>query len=158
MTFGLVAPVRIDCPCGCGRYGAPRKSAWRDGLVHTKNCECSGYCLAGEQKRTAMRREDRVAAKSGGRRNPGSGARGGMDLADHVFQIEETANVAIVRGFRSWWSGKGVQDKVRYLLGREAMGPRALVLSWDDEPQMVVMPFSDWAGVTTELEQRRAAS
>lgn len=151
-----VRPIRATCECGCERYGSPRPEAWKDGKVHTKNCQCITYCQASRQKHTAMRREDRVARTSGGRRNPGSGAQGGMDLRDHVFQIEETANVSITRGFRAWWSGKGVQAKVRYLLVRVTQGPRALVLS-DGEPQFVVMPYGDWAGVCMELEQLRGA-
>lgn len=158
-TLSLVPPAepkRIDCECACGKWGQPRRKPWRDGKIHTRNCECSRYCLASKQKTTAMGREDRVARDSGGRRNPGSGAQGGMDLKDHPFQVEETSQQSVVRGFRSWWEGKGVQAKVHTLMHRQAMGPRALILSWDEEPQFAVVPYPDWASVSLEVEQLRA--
>jgi hypothetical protein len=63
--------------------------------------------------------------------------------------IEETANVSIVRGVRRWWESKTVRTKVAALYSR-ALVPRALVLSWEVSPggpkrrQIVVLTYDDF--------------
>lgn len=145
----MIEQNRITCPCGCNVYGAPRPKAWKDGLVHVRQCgrgptatKSCRHCDGARVKRRANSRERRVMSRLGGQRNPGSGAWGGNDNlpGSTVCEIEETAGEATVRGLRRWWLGKGVQAKTRKI--RESkLRPGALVASWDGKPRLAVLTF-----------------
>lgn len=135
---------RIDCPCGCGVYGSPRARPSRDGLVHARRCPCK-RCAAGRYRRNAYRREKTVARATGGQRNIASGRLGGFDTIGGAVEVEETAEVAVVRGFRRWYGSKTFAGKFGRLFGRAGLRPRAAVLSWDGKPQAVILPFGDLA-------------
>lgn len=139
---------RSDCGCGCGRYGVPRKPHRSNGRVCVRGCKCR-QCEGGRAKGRATKREHTTAAATGGRRNIGSGAFGGSDVAGGLCEVEETANVALVRGIKRWWTSEQMQRKTAGLFATGAK-PRAFVASWRNdprkaaEPQLVVMTFSDW--------------
>jgi hypothetical protein len=142
-----VIPIRVKCVCtdaACPRIGTPRPRPWSNGELHIKRCRCPERCGAGAQTGLARRRESKVARAVGGTRNAGSGNKGGGDVINGLVDVEETAQADITRSFRRWWLGAAVQKKVAQLLRRQ-FKPRALVLSWDNKPQFVVMPFGDFA-------------
>lgn len=135
--------VTVDCPCGCGKHGTPRKRAWRDGLRHVRLCECN-RCDAPRHKRDASIREREIAADLGGTREPMSGALSGADVVAHMWSFEETSNETIVRGFRRWWTSKTVQRKLVRLMARA--GAHGFIVSWDGRPQVVISPYEDFVG------------
>lgn len=137
-------PDPAECSCGCGLIGQPRVKVWKDGTSHVRLCKCR-RCTGGRQSAKARRRENKVAKATGGTREPMSGNLSGIDGRSGLWVWEETAQVDIVRGLRAWWSGKGVQSKVARLMNRHGVA-RAFIASWDGRPQLVVVPFDDWAG------------
>jgi hypothetical protein len=140
----LPGPVKIACPCGCLLFGTPKKKAWGDGLHHVRACQCR-RCKGGRTSSTARRRENRIARDTGGTREPMSGNLSGKDVTIGLWSIEETANEAIVRGIRRWWTSKGVRTKMARLMARHGEA-HSLVCSWDGRPQIVVTPYEDWVG------------
>lgn len=114
----------------------------RDGKRHVYGCKCS-RCEGSRHKNRARLREHRAAQAVGGYRNPGSGAWGGFDTRKGKVNVEETSNNTIVRGFKRWWGTKAVTKKLSKLFA-DTSKPRALVLSWDNKPQIAIMPFEDW--------------
>lgn len=143
MVDPVLKPDPVVCPCGCGLVGQPRRKAWRDGLgPHVKRCGCR-RCVGGRQRAKARVREHKVARAVGGQREVLSGALSGTDVTGGVCDVEETANVAVCRGVRRWWESKGVQTKVARLMARRVL-PRALVLHWERQHRIVVMPYGDW--------------
>lgn len=146
------------CPCShasCARTGPLRKKPWVDGR-HVKGCPCN-RCIGGRVKARARRREHKVAKAVGGKRNIGSGAFGGYDTVGGVCDVEETANVAIVRGLKRWWLSAQVQTKCGRLL-QYRLRPRTFVASWDGKPQLAVMPFDDYAELCQLAVGQREAS
>lgn len=146
MTDGAWSNLKPDpesCPCGCGLVGQLRVKAWADGSHHVKKCGCR-RCTGGRQRGKSLIRENRIAKDTGGERSPLSGALNGYDGRAGLFRWEETSNVSITRGFRSWISGKGVQDKLGRLMQLRGV-ERVLILSWDGKPQWVIEPYEDWA-------------
>lgn len=140
----LPGPERADCPCGCGLYGVQRRKAWGDGLRHVKLCGCR-RCVGSRQTGKARRREKRIAADLGGTREPFSGALSGADVKAGLWSFEETSNETVVKGFRRWWTSKTVTKKTARLFARHGEA-RALVLSWDGKPQVVITPYVDFVG------------
>jgi hypothetical protein len=138
----LPGPDKLDCPCGCGKFGTPRRKAWGDGLRHVSRCPCP-RCVGGRQSGKARRRENKVAKDLGGHRHALSGGLSGADVSAGYWSFEETSNEAIVRGFRRWWTSKGVRSKLARLFARRGEA-HALVLSWDGRPQVVVTPYEDF--------------
>lgn len=139
----MTAPVRITCPCGCAKYGAPRRKRMRDGLCHVMRCLCP-RCQGSRAKGQARIREHRVAKATGGVRNIASGAFGGFDTRGGAVEVEETAQVAHTRAIRRWWEGKATREKFGRLWASQGLLPRAAVLSWDHKPQVAVMSFADF--------------
>lgn len=132
----LPGPVKDDCPCGCGLFGALTKPH-RDGTRHVRKCVCP-RCRGRNIKRTSGNRERRIAKRVGGERSPLSGAMSGYDIrvalrgGGYAF-IEETTNAAFWRGFLRWWLGTGTQTKLARLLHRQdgirvVMGPTHMIL------------------------------
>lgn len=163
-------PDIVACPCGCGIEGRPRARAWKDGLAaHSRGCRCR-RCEGGRHKKRASSRERKVGKAVGGARNIGSGAFGGVDTVGGVVDVEETANVALVKGLRKWWENKGTQDKVLVLYSpRQRSVPRAFVASWDPldadkedlssrriRPQLAVMTFEDFAQLCAMAQESAA--
>lgn len=142
-VVSFLKPDPEACVCGCGLVGALRTKTWRDGTRHVKRCACP-RCSGGRQRPRSRVRENRIAKDTGGTREPLSGGLSGIDGKAALWVWEETAEVAVVRGLRSWWQGRGVQKKVARLLAHD--GARAFIASWDGKPQLVVMPYADWAG------------
>lgn len=140
----LPGPDKLDCPCGCGKFGTPRRKAWGDGLRHVNLCPCQ-RCVGGRQRGKSRRRENRIAKDLGGTREPLSGGLSGADVVTHMWSFEETSNQAVVRGFRRWWTSKTVTTKVARLFARPGEA-HALVLSWDGMPQVVITPYRDFVG------------
>lgn len=140
------APIKIQCPCGCGAFGSLRQKVMRDGLRHISRCPCK-RCQAPRFKQRARKRENTVAKAVSGERSYASGVLSGADVVG-VVDCEETANQAIVRGVRRWWNSAGVQRKVARLYQRQ-LRPRALVLS-DPQPWLVVMTFEDFEWLCQE--------
>lgn len=138
-------PEPAECQCGCGLVGQPRVKAWGDGLRHNRRCVCR-RCVGGRQRSKSRVRENRVARDTGGTREPMSGALSGVDGRAGLWIWEETAQESIVRGFRRWWMSKGVTAKRSRMMRRPGGEARALILSWDGRPQVVVAPYEDWAG------------
>lgn len=137
-------PAPIACPCGCPVIGQPRVKQWQDGLgAHVRGCQCR-RCAGGRQRPRSRVRENRVAKDTGGERSPLSGATNGYDGRAGLWRWEETSNVAITRGFMHWIQGKGVQSKVARLMAIRGV-KRALILSVDNKPTWVVIPYEDWA-------------
>lgn len=58
---------RIECGCGCGRYGPPRRKPWADDILCTTNCDKAkcAHCR-GAGNRAKGKRGQRMAAKSAG--------------------------------------------------------------------------------------------
>ncbi len=135
---------KLDCPCGCGTYGMPRRKAWGDGLRHVRLCPCR-RCAGSRHRGKANRRENRIAADLGGNREPLSGGLSGADVRAHMWSFEETSNEAVVRGFRRWWTSKTVRSKVARLNARHGEA-HALILSWDGRPQAVITAYEDFVG------------
>lgn len=140
----LPGPDKRYCPCNCGTFGTPRKKAWGDGLRHVRGCPCR-RCVGSRQRGKASRRERQVAFDLDATREPMSGALSGADIIGHLWAFEETANVAVTRGFQRWWTSKTVRSKTARLFARHGEA-RALVLSWDGRPQVVVTPYDDFVG------------
>lgn len=149
MSVMLPGPVKVDCPCGCGAFGTPRKKAWGDGLRHVRGCPAPGAvcrrCVGSRQRAKAYRRERQLAMDLDAQREPMSGQLSGADVIGHLWSFEETASEAVVRGFRRWWTSKTVRTKTARLFGRHGEA-RALVLSWDGRPQVVIAPYEDFVG------------
>lgn len=153
----MVETIRIDCPCGhpnCPGYGSPRAKAWRNGETHIKRCPCS-RCAGGRFKAKARIREHKVAKDIGGTRAFASGILTGFDVASSVVEIEETSQESIVRGLRRWWNSQGVQKKLSRLMAHHTRA-RAFLLHWDKEPQLVVMPYTDFVELAqmAQLDRR----
>jgi hypothetical protein len=147
----LPGPLKAECPCGCGKFGAVRQKVQRDGLAHVRGCPCR-RCAAPRHKNNASARERRVARDTGGERSVLSGALSGYDGRAGLHVWEETAEVAIVRGFRSWIEGKGVTGKLARLMGTSGY-VRHFIVSWDGKPRWVVTPYDDWASTIREEVQ-----
>lgn len=137
-------PDPVECACGCGVISAQRVRAWKDGLNHGRKCACR-RCTGGKQSAKARRRENRVAKATGGRREPLSGNLSGIDGRSGLWVWEETAQLSLVQGLRRWWTSKQVTAKTARLMNRHGVA-RAFIASWDGRPQLVVIPFEDWAG------------
>ena len=135
------APLRMNCPCGCGTFGALRRKIMRDGLRHVSRCPCQ-RCLAPRYKNRARGREHRIAAAVGGRRNLASGAYGGNDTVGGICTVEETANQHVCRGIRPSSGTKTVTRKLAGLYS-DSSKPRALVLT-DEKPWLVVQTYADF--------------
>ena len=135
-------PAPVECSCGCGHVGTPRIKKWSDGLHHAKGCKCR-RCAGGRQKPKASARERRVAKAIGGERHVLSGALSGVDVSNALVDIEETANEAIARGLRRWWTSKGVQTKVARLYSRRVL-PHAFLVWIEPRRGLVVMSFEDF--------------
>lgn len=133
----------VDCACGCGMSGTPRRKAWVDGF-HVRRCACR-RCVGSRQRGNARRRENRVANELGGSREVMSGALSGVDVRAGMWVFEETAEVRIVQGLRRWWSSKQTTTKLARIMARRGEA-RAFVASWDGKPQLVVIPWEDFAG------------
>lgn len=154
----LPGPLKRDCVCGCGTFGSPRRKAWQDGLgPHSKLCPCR-RCEGSRHKKNAGARERRIAKNTGMERSPLSGGVSGFDLSG-VCWVEETSNRAITRGLRRWWDSQGVTKKLSRLLELPPVKPKALMLSWDGKPQLVIMPFDSWNELQqlAEMGQRRVS-
>lgn len=142
-------PDLAACACGCGLVGRPRAKAWQDGLgPHVKRCACR-RCAGGRQKGRARVRENRIAADTGGERSPLSGALSGYDGRAGNWVWEETTNAAFCRGFLRWINSKTVQTKIARLMSLSGVN-RAIILSVDNKPLWVVVPYSDWVDTVTE--------
>lgn len=144
----LPGPAKVDCPCGCETFGTPRVKAWADGLHHVKACPCR-RCVGGRQSAKARRREHRVAKAMGGRREPMSGNLSGVDVRSGLWVVEETANVALVRGFRRWIESAQIQRKLARISTKTGVR-RAFVLSWDGKARWACIPFEDFANQAKE--------
>ena len=107
-------PEVVECPCGCGLVGHLRKKIWAGETTgHVKRCVCR-RCAGGRTKSRASARERRLAVKTGGQRELMSGAMTGRDVTTgRGTWVEETANVALVRGFFSWFDSKQIAEKTR---------------------------------------------
>ena len=151
-------PLLEECVCGCETIGRPRARAWQDGLgPHVKLCPCR-RCAGPRFKKNASRRERKVAAAVGGRRNIGSGAFGGSDTIGGVVNIEETMQESLVKGLRRWWTSKGVQTKTTKLLQQKVI-PNAFVASWDGKARLVVMEYPDFVNLCQQvIDAEQAAS
>jgi hypothetical protein len=141
----LPGPLKVLCPCGCGVFGTPKRKAWGDGLRHVKGCGPCRRCTGSRSKSRASRRENRVARDIGGTREPMSGALSGKDVTAGLWALEETANVALVRGIRRWWTSDQIRRKTARLMAQHGVA-HGFVCSWDGRPQIVVMPYEDWVG------------
>lgn len=133
---------KVDCPCGCGLFGAPLKKEHRDGTRHVRGCQCP-RCKGRNVKRAAGNRERRIARRVGGERSILSGALSGYDIAvplrgGGILVIEETTNASITKGVDRWWAGKGVSSKVARILAHRG-GIAALRM-----PRLTVMPTADF--------------
>ncbi len=84
-----------------------------------------------------------MAKDLGGQRSAFSGAINGADVVAPFIEIEETANEAVVRGIRRWWTSKTVVDKTARLFARPGHVARVLVLTWDGRKRVVVMRYDD---------------
>jgi len=107
-------------------------------------------------KRAAVR-ERKVAAAVGGSREPRSGAERGVDVSGSVVWIEETSNLAIVRGIKRWWESKAVTRKVRRLHSQSVV-PSALVLSWAGKAQLVAMRAADFYQIVSDQKDEAMAN
>lgn len=137
----LLKPDPAPCECGCGLVGRPKVKAWANGVRCNKGCQCR-RCKGRQVKRNATRREQRIARQLGLERSPLSGALNGIDLGGYL-EIEETANVALVRGLFSWWGSKQVRGKVARLYARPGLVPKAFVASRDGRPCLAVLEWDD---------------
>lgn len=113
-AWSNLKPDPIDCPCGCGLIGRPRVKIWRGETVgHVPGCQCK-RCQGSRFKKTASARESRLAKKTGGRREQGSGNVTGRDVTTGAGTwVEETTNFALTRGFFAWWDSKQTQEKTK---------------------------------------------
>lgn len=136
-------PELVDCVCGCGLVGRPRVKQWQDGLgAHVKRCGCR-RCSGGRQKPRSRVRENRIARDTGGERSPLSGALSGYDGSAGLWRWEETSAVDVCRGFVRWINSKTVQSKIARLMAISGVN-RALILSPNNKPTWVVVPYEDW--------------
>lgn len=149
-------PQKGSCPCDddrCPKYGTLRLKVWSDGSRHIKLCPCR-RCSGGRTKARARAREHKVATAVGGRRNPGSGAFGGVDTIEGRVLVEETANVSLIRGLRRWWESAQIRNKVATLYSTSLL-PRAFVASWSEggktKPRLAVMTFEDLKILCSEI-------
>lgn len=148
--------ARESCGCGCELYGTLRKKAWSNGQRCVRGCKCR-RCVGGRQTPKARRRENRIAKDLGLERSVLSGALNGADLTGYL-DIEETANEALVRGLRRWYSSKQVQSKLARLHARPGDAPKAFVASWDGRPQLMVFEYADGARMALAASQEPEAS
>jgi len=153
----LQGPLKIICPCGCGVFGTPKRKAWGDGLHHVKGCGPCKRCSGSRAKKNAYVRERKIAKAISGERDAMSGALSGRDVHMGLWSIEETAEEALVRGLRRWWTSKQIRTKVARLMARhgEAHG---FVASWDGRPQIVVVPYDDWVGQVRQEPASKAGA
>lgn len=161
MDHGPAKPVRVECGCKCGLYGAPRARPWRNGCLCVKRCKCK-RCEAGRYKRRASSRERAIAKDTGGKRVPLSGAGGFADVVGPVW-IEETAGEAVVRGIRRWFESKTVERKTR-AIRTNLTKPWALVLAWapyqggNISKQLVVMDYAGFVELVQMAGRDKAPS
>ncbi len=143
-VFPNFKPDPNECVCGCGLIGQPRAKAWSDGLgPHVRRCQCR-RCEGGRMTSRARREEHKTARRTGGKREPFSGALSGVDGRAGLWVWEETANQAVTAGLRRWWNNKGTRKKVARLYGRPGGEHRAFIAK-DEKPYLVVMLWEDWA-------------
>lgn len=142
-------PDPIECPCRCGLVGTPRARSWQDGLgPHVRGCACR-RCAGSRHRGKATRRESGIARRTGGQREPLSGALSGVDGRAGLWVWEETSNQDVVRGFKRWISSKGVTTKMSRMM--KVSGVRhALILSWDGKPRWAIVPAEDWENKVKE--------
>lgn len=143
------------CSCGCGLVARPRKKGWKDGLdPHARGCPCR-RCSGGRQRGKSRNRENKLAKALGGERHVLSGALSGVDVSSPLVVIEETANKSLVRGFFSWWNGKGVQSKVARLMANRSGRARAFVVWNPDNARegYAVIPVGDLPNFLEETQQ-----
>lgn len=153
----LPGPQKGDCPCGCGLFGTVRKKKMADGLNHVARCQCK-RCAGSRYGKNANRRENRIAKDTGGSREPLSGALSGIDGSSGLWVWEETSNRQIVATIERWWHSKGVRDKCARLMNRSGAA-RCLILSWGArlKPQLVVIPYEDWASMVRPADEQEAS-
>lgn len=152
-------PDPVECPCSCGRVAQPRVKQWKDGLSpHVRGCACR-RCTGGRQKPKAAARERKLAKALGGERHVMSGALSGIDVSSPLVVIEETANRSLVRGFFSWWGGKGVQSKTKRLMENRSGLPRCFVVVNPDNAREAygVIPVSDLPRFLRETSEGEVA-
>lgn len=137
-------PDPTPCACGCGTVARPRAKAWGDGLKHARGCPCH-RCKGSRAGPRARKRENKIAKLTNGSREPMSGNLSGFDVRAGLWVVEETANVALVRGFRRWIESAQIRKKTERFMNLHGVA-HAFVLSWDGKPRWVVTPFDDWAG------------
>ena len=157
--YGSMMKTKIDCPCGCELYGVERKKLWAGETVgHVKNCKCK-RCSGGRHRGRSRVQENKVAKKLGGQREPLSGGLSGIDvrvtsmLGDDIAWIEQTHNVALVRGIKSWWTGKGTTQKMSRITERgHMMGvPVAFGAWWDGKSQVYVLPAESFENLIQRI-------
>lgn len=147
----LPGPVKDDCPCGCGLFGALTKPH-RDGTHHVRKCVCP-RCRGRNVKRSSGNRERRIAKRIGGERSALSGAMSGYDIrvalkGGGYAYIEETTNAAFCRGLESWWANAGTQSKLSRLLHRKdglrvVMTPGLMVIPRVDGEALLLLAGED---------------
>jgi hypothetical protein len=147
----LLKPPPTDCVCGCGLVGQPRKKVWKDGTSHVARCQCR-RCKGGRHGANERVRNNRIAKRTGGQREPGSGQLSGIDGRSGFWEWEETSNVTLVRGFRSWIGSKQIEAKLSRLMKRTG-ARRVFILTWDGKPRWCVMPYADWENVAAEDQE-----
>jgi len=153
----VLKPDPEPCVCGCALVGRPRKKVWAGETVgHVAKCPCR-RCKGGRQSPKARRREHRIAKDLGGERMALSGALSGVDVTGPV-DVEETAQVNLVRGLFRWWNSRQIQRKVGRLMARRLL-PRAFVC-WDPESRgrrgLVVMEYGDFISLVKQATKEAA--
>lgn len=146
----------VDCPCGCGRSGTPRKKKWRDGKHHTRNCDKTKcpYCRGSSEAKTSAKRERGMSKELGARRVSGSGRGHGADMViEGQLYIETTKNIHVISTMRNAWlgaMGERVDDRARYhsIDGTPwCVGAGDLVLV--PFKSLVIVATSDFCNLTT---------
>lgn len=138
---------RVTCPCGCERYGVPRRKVWQgETLPHVNRCECR-RCQGGRYKARARIGEHKTAKLLGGRRSYASGVDSGYDGIVHgVLVWEETANVALTRTLFRWWDSKGTQTKIARVAANGLL-PWCFIAKRKDGPELAVIPVEQLAHI-----------
>lgn len=152
----LAGPRKMNCVCGCGLFGSPRRKIWVGETVgHVKLCRCR-RCEGSRHKKNAGARERRIAKNTGMERSPLSGGVSGFDLSG-VCWVEETSNQALTRGLFRWFDSQQIQRKLERLFSLSSVKPKAFLASRAGRPELVVMRFEDWnvlQGLAAMGEQR----
>lgn len=161
----LLKPAPVDCPCGCGRVGQPRKKAWRNGRKCVKNCDSTKcpQCAGSRAAKSSANRERAMARQLGARRVSGSGRGHGADLAiEGRLYIETTQWATVRQTMENFWEGASMSERVGRATIYHSINESPWVVTAganpdnrdDREGSIVIVPFASLQRLVVKDKRR----